>query len=302
MTVSLTAFSTAVLCAMAVAAIGCGALLSRRLHRPRPVQAAAVGAAALLVPANLYAGENPVPQAAGLAVHVATLAAVCGVVGFACAVRIGPTTAPRPRRVLAIGAHPDDLELGCGGTIAKLADSGHEVRGLVMSQGESGGSRAARPCEAVNGGRYVGAAGVQVLAFTDTELADQEADLAVAIEAAIRRFNPDILLTHSANDQHQDHRAVHRATLRAARQHSSILCYESPSATSAFQPSVFVDISDYVEVKTAAVRAHADQRAKPYMAPERVRGLAVFRGAQARTGRAEGYEPVRLLTSPGADL
>lgn len=235
-------------------------------------------------------------------VVLVSLGALCGIAALAGQLRIDTTAVPRPRRVLAIGAHPDDLELGCGGTLAKLVDSGHEVRGLVMTNGEGGGRPVVRAGEARHAGRFVGAAGLEVLSFTDTRLAEHDVEIVQAIERTVRRFNPDIVLTHSGHDQHQDHLAVHLATLRATRQHSSILCYESPSVTSAFQPSVFVDISDYVEVKTAAVGTHRDQRKKPYMTPERVRGLASFRGGQAKTPHAEGYEPVRLLGAPIGDL
>lgn len=201
----------------------------------------------------------------------------------------------RPRRVLAIGAHPDDVELGCGGTLAKFVDAGHEVRALVLSNGERGGSGATRVSEVDVGGRRIGIAGVEVLSFPDTGLADHGNALVAAIERVMERFNPDIILTHSGNDQHQDHRAVHVATLRAGRRHSSILCYESPSATADFRPSVFVDVQDYLEVKVRAVAAHRDQAGKPYMRGEQLRGLAIFRGAQAKVRHAEGYEPVRML-------
>lgn len=210
--------------------------------------------------------------------------------------------AARPRRVLAIGAHPDDLELACGGTLAKLADSGHEVHALVLSQGEGGGDRAHRAEEAHRGGALLGVASVQVRDFADTRLAQDPTALVTAIEEVVNRVNPDIILTHSANDQHQDHQAVHVATLRAARQSSSILCYESPSATPDFRPSVFIDIDDYVEAKVAAVAAHRDQLRKPYMTPDRLRGIATFRGAQAKVDSAEGYEPVRLLGNALGEL
>ncbi|MGZ4636740.1 MAG: PIG-L deacetylase family protein [Oryzihumus sp.] len=209
---------------------------------------------------------------------------------------------PHPRRVLAIGAHPDDLELACGGTLAKLSDSGHEVHALVLSHGERGGEGAARPREARAGGVLLGLTSVQVHDFLDTRLGEDPVGLVQAIEAMIRRVNPDIVLTHSGHDQHQDHQAVHEATLRAARQSTSILCYESPSATPDFRPSVFVDIDEYVEVKVAAVAAHRDQGRKPYMTPERVRGIATFRGSQAKVASAEGYEPVRLLGSALGEL
>ncbi|MBB4905147.1 PIG-L deacetylase family protein [Actinophytocola algeriensis] len=201
----------------------------------------------------------------------------------------------RSRRVLAIGAHPDDVELGCGGALAKFVDAGHEVRALVLSNGERGGAGATRVSEVDAAGRRIGIAGVTVLSFPDTDLPAHADALVAAIERVMERFNPDIILTHSGNDQHQDHRAVHLATLRAGRRHTSILCYESPSATADFRPSVFVDVQDYLEVKVRAVAAHRDQAGKPYMSGERLRGLAVFRGAQAKVRHAEGYEPVRML-------
>ena len=97
---------------------------------------------------------------------------------------------------------------------------------------------------------------------------------------------PDIILTHSRNDQHQDHHAVHLATLRAARRCSTILCFESPSVTNDFSARFFVDIGDYMDTKIAAVREHANQS-----------GKALHRGEQAKVGYAEGYEVVRALSS-----
>lgn len=211
--------------------------------------------------------------------------------------RIKPETTTQARKILAIGAHPDDLELACGATLAKLVDAGHEVRTMVMSGGSRGGDSAVRIMEAARGSEYMGAAEVCVHDFTDTSLADHNQEMVDAIEQAIRTFNPDVVITHSGNDYHQDHKAVHDATMRAARQHSSILCFESPSASRQFNPSVFVDIEDYVDVKVHAVSMHRNQKGKPYMTADRVRSLAAFRGAQVRTAFAEGFEPVRLLSS-----
>jgi LmbE family N-acetylglucosaminyl deacetylase len=230
-------------------------------------------------------------------VIIVNLAVLSGLVALVMANWIRRVPVQIPRRVLALGAHPDDIELGCGATLAKLYDSGHEVHALVMSHGERGGDASSRPEEARRGATFVGLTSVQVLDLPDRRLADSMMEMADAIEHAIHRLNPDIILTHSRNDLHQDHRAVHEASLRAARRHSAILCYESPSVTDAFQPSFFIDVEDYVDVKVTAVGLHKDQRDKPYMSPERVRGLAVYRGAQAKTRAAEAFEPVRLLGS-----
>lgn len=207
-----------------------------------------------------------------------------------------PHEAPAPSTgpVLVIGAHPDDIELGCGGTVARLTDHGRDVHVVVMSAGSNGGDAARRQQEAGRGAARLAASSVEVLDFPDTRLESRAADMVRDLDRVIREKQPTLILTHSRHDQHQDHHAVHLATVRAARGHHSILCYESPSVTREFDPSVFVDIGAYVDTKVAAIRAHRDQRSKPYMSDHRVRGIAAFRGQQARLGLAEAFEPVRL--------
>lgn len=200
----------------------------------------------------------------------------------------------RLRRVLAIGAHPDDIEIACGATLAQFHDSGYPIRVLVMTQGERGGNSNVRPAEAISGASFLGLDHVQVLDFPDTRLQEHSIEILGAIESLVQEFKPDIVLTHSSHDLHQDHCAVHEATLRAARNLGTILCYESPSVTKEFVPTFFVDIGDYIDVKIESIKEHWDQRNKPYVQPERVRGQAVFRGSQARTQYAEGFEAMRI--------
>lgn len=274
----------------------------RRLRHPGAVRWAVLAVTALLVPLNVYA--TTLPDGSGVALGVAlgsTTALILGATGVLL-LRRPERPVPRPRRILAIGAHPDDLELACGGALAKFVDAGHEVHALVMSRGAVGGAETVRLTEAQRGAAFLGARTVTVHDFPDTALAQAEQGLVGAIEAAVDHVDPDVILTHSAHDQHQDHAAVHAATLRAARQRTTILCYESPSVTRAFNPSVFIDIADHLDVKVQAVRLHRNQAGKPYMSAQRLRGLATFRGAQAKREYAEAYEPVRLLGSAVGDL
>lgn len=276
--------------------------LSRHLRHARSVRWGVLVVTALLVPVNVYAATLPGGSSTGLGIALAsTTILLLGGTGLLL-LRRTVHRAANPRRVLAIGAHPDDLELACGGTLAKLVDAGHDVHALVMSRGAVGGAEETRLLEAQRGAAFLGARTVTVHDFPDTALAQAEQGLVAAIEAAIDRLDPDVILTHSGHDQHQDHAAVHAATLRAARQRTTILCYESPSVTRAFNPSVFIDIADHLDVKVQAVRLHRDQADKPYMSAQRLRGLATFRGAQAKREFAEGYEPVRLLGSAVGDL
>ena len=201
-----------------------------------------------------------------------------------------------PGHILAIGAHPDDIEIAAGAALAKMRDTGYEISGLVMTYGEQGGNAETRPHEAEKGAQFLGLERVEVYHFTDTHLEGDGVELTRAIEKAILREKPDIIFTHSEHDLHQDHRAVYEATLRATRNYPvTILCYESPSITQDFRPTYFVDVCDYVDVKVEAIRQHWDQKGKPYMDAELVRSKLVFRGGQAKVKFAEGFEVARMI-------
>lgn len=114
--------------------------------------------------------------------------------------------------VLAIGAHPDDVELGCGGTILRLTDAGRRVGVLDLSAGEKGsrGTRKTRAAEARRASKLAGLASRETLAFPDTEIESTMA-LKKAIVAAIRRHRPRIVLAPLPHDLHPDHAAAGRA-------------------------------------------------------------------------------------------
>jgi len=137
-----------------------------------------------------------------------------------------------PGKVLAIGAHPDDIEIAAGATLSKMHDAGYHITGLIMTCGEKGGNGKVRPLEAEAGGDFVGLDEVEILHFSDAHLSDDAAMLTQAIETMIEKTQPDIIFTHSIHDLHQDHQSVYYATIRAARSlQVTILCYESPSVT-----------------------------------------------------------------------
>ncbi len=202
-----------------------------------------------------------------------------------------------PARVLAIGAHPDDIEIAAGGTLAKMRDAGYQISALVLTQGEKGGNAKNRQKEAVSGAEFLGLADIQVLDCTDTRLITDAVDVTSAIEAMIKQYQPDIIFTHSSHDLHQDHQLVYESTLRAARDtRTTILCYESPSVTQDFRPSYYVEVGDYVDIKIQAVREHRDQSKKSYMKTDLIRGKLAFRGGQAKVDYAEGFEVVRMIS------
>lgn len=200
----------------------------------------------------------------------------------------------KPRKILVLGAHPDDIEIACGGSLAKLRDAGHTIVGLIVSGGECGGNSSSRRREAMKGAEFLGINKVEIMDFPDTKLDNFVLEISKEIETVVNELKPDIVFTHSIHDIHQDHRAVHYATLRACRNLSTILCYESPSITQHFRPDVFVNIEQYIDIKIESIRKHEDQNKKRYVQPEQVYGKAIFRGTQAKLEKAEGFEAIRI--------
>jgi LmbE family N-acetylglucosaminyl deacetylase len=278
-------------------------VLRRTTRHPPVVYWLMIGVAVFLAAINLYQlldesmSEEMIVTVPWMEVvtHIITILALSSVTLLLIANKIVITRTPQPRRILIIGAHPDDMEIAAGAAMAKFHDVGYRISGLVCTCGEGGGDAQVRSDEAKHGADFMGLDEVRVLHLPDTYLKDHSVELAKAIEDMVKQVQPNLIFTHSANDIHQDHQAVHEATLRAGRNHTSILCYESPSATPDFKPLLFVDVGDYVDVKVEAVRQHRDQQDKPYMLSEVVRGKLAFRGSQAKVLYAEGFETVRLL-------
>ena len=267
----------------------------------RPVQlrrlVIALSAPLLAIDLGLIAYGRASQSAAYLPVITLNVSAVIGLAIWIGTSRITVTSTRLPRRILAVGAHPDDIELACGATLAKFIDSGHEVHALVMTHGSTGGDELTRVAEANAASQFLGLTALIVMDFPDSRLPDYGKEMIDTIEMQLLRLNPDIVLTHSAHDRHQDHHAVHMATVRAARAHPAVLGYESPSVTDEFVPRFYVDIDRYVDAKVESVRIHESQKERPYVRAEQIKALALFRGRQGTVKNAEAFETVRMLDS-----
>jgi LmbE family N-acetylglucosaminyl deacetylase len=198
------------------------------------------------------------------------------------------------RSVLAIGAHPDDIELGCGGALAAHRAAGDPVTMLVVTGGQNGpGSTAGRRAEAEAAARNLDCL-LQWGRLVDCAVTADAPTIAL-IEKAIRDVDADVIYVHAPDDSHQDHRAVTAATLSAARHGRRILHYRSPSTTR-FEPTVFVDISAHLDRKIDALSCHRSQVENSAMVdPEVVAASARHFGAQARVRYAEAFMPARFV-------
>lgn len=197
-----------------------------------------------------------------------------------------------PSSVLAVGAHPDDVEIGVGGTLAAHANAGDQLTILTLSRGAVGGEIAVRRQEARAAAEIVGAQLVH-LDFEDTFL-DPASGVTTAVEDVIADVKPDRIYTHTRSDRHQDHRAVHDSVQIAARKVPNLACYQSPSASIDFRPNRFVDIEAFLDIKLRMLAAYSSQGHRDYMAPDLVRATARY---WSRFGPGRYVEPLETIRS-----
>lgn len=206
-------------------------------------------------------------------------------------------------RILAIGAHPDDIEFGCGGTLIKYAQQGHEVSLLVMTDGGAGGEPAVRRQEQDDAARVLCARRVLWGDYPDTAI-PLDRECIQRVERAMRTIRPDFIFVHHQDDTHQDHRHLAVATVTATRYTRNVLFFEGPT-TQAFSPNVFVDIDTCLDAKIAALEAHASQVTKTNIEGlsilDLARSSAHFRGIQGRARNAEAFAPLRLFINIAPD-
>ena len=197
--------------------------------------------------------------------------------------------------VLAVGAHPDDIELGSGGTLYKAVQAGACVIALYMTRGGKCSNTVVRMRESTEAMHILGAKEVKFENFPDTEIPDSFEAINCLEQYAIK-YQPDLVLTHSINDTHQDHRRVAWLAMSAFRNVPKILAFETPRVIpAAFLPNYFVNITGCVEKKWEALRCHVSQRGKRYIAYESTVNLASFRGSQVGVAAAEAFEIVKYL-------
>jgi LmbE family N-acetylglucosaminyl deacetylase len=203
-------------------------------------------------------------------------------------------------RVLALGAHPDDIEAGCGGTLISYARSGHHVFLMVMTEGEQGAERQVRRQEQERAAKGIGVEKIYWGGYSDTKI-PTEPEVIQKIERVVREVDPHVLFVHFHDDTHQDHRNLATCTVTATRYTKNVLFYEGPT-TQNFSPTVFVDIDAVLEAKIDVLSAHASQVKKTNIEKlsivDIIRASAHFRGIQGRVTNAEAFVPLRMFVKP----
>lgn len=212
-------------------------------------------------------------------------------------------------KILAVGAHLDDIEIACGGTLAKAIIAGHQVKTLIMSKsgytnvnGNVQRSDGTAVKEGLNALHALGIQDIEILDFPTKDI-PFESDVVNAIDVCINTYNPDIIFTHHPFDTHQAHVGVSNSTIAAARRKNTVFFYEpiTPSGRSyvAFRPQLYVDIESTIELKIASLREHKSEYNK-FGAEDWITGVhsrCGFRGYEIGKKYAEAFEVLRLEMS-----
>ncbi len=217
-------------------------------------------------------------------------------------------------RVLAIGAHPDDIEIACSGTLAKCVKRGDTVIVCHVSSGNLGHVvippdelRVMRAGEAKRAGAL---AGIEVICagFDDLEIFDSNKESRDKIVDVIRYANPDFIITHAPDDYMPDHTAVSKLVFDASFT-ASLPNYKTKYGTAAklvpiyymdtlagvnFNPTEYVDISGEIDLKMKMLECHESQvvwmrEHDGIDFPDMVKTCSRYRGYQCGAEYAEGY-------------
>jgi len=205
------------------------------------------------------------------------------------------------KSILAFGAHPDDIEIGMGGTLKRLVENGQKVVACIAT---TPNQKKLREKEAK---KALSSLGVRDIVFLDMPLTEFGFNRKTIgkLDVVLNKYKPHSIFTHWTGDSHQDH--VHlTASILAATRHNNfnVYMYEQTIpggiTDASFRPQLFIDISPRLEDKIRAIKYHASQCAKYGEGwTEGLRGRAMHRGYQIKTKFAEAFEIVKVREDTG---
>ena len=198
-----------------------------------------------------------------------------------------------PTRILALGAHPDDIEIGCGGTMLRLVAERREIEVLWVVFGATPERAQEARASAAAFLEGVATAKVIVRDYRDGFLPYSGAAVKDDFEALKREFSPDLVFTHYRDDRHQDHRLISELTWNTWRDHL-ILEYEIPKYDGDFgSPNFFATLPvPTLDRKIDLVMRHfSSQAGKPWFTADLFRAVCRIRGMESSApgGFAEGF-------------
>src|ERR671927_1188860 len=188
--------------------------------------------------------------------------------------------------ILAFGAHPDDIEIGMGGTVAKLNGMGYDVNLVVATLPNfvSTDTKEQRKIEATMSAKVMGSKQPDFLDLSPDEIIFNR-KFTTLIDQIIRKYKPEAIFTQWIGDSHQDHQALTRAVIAASRDSNNLFMYETTMpggvTESAFRPQLYVDISETLEMKSNALECFDSQKIRcGDLWIDAIVGRSMYRGYQ----------------------
>jgi len=217
--------------------------------------------------------------------------------------------------VLVVVAHPDDEVLGCGGVIAKHIVQGDSVHILFMTDGvasrnESKNNAVERLAAAQDAAQILG-----INSFVNADFPDNKMDsiplldVVKEIEDQITQLQPEIIYTHHIGDLNIDHQVTHKAVMTACRPQPDFCVKEiyalkvlsstewNTPGVEVFSPNVFIDITDYIDIKKQALEVYSKEMRQPphSRSIDNVLRLNTFRGNSVGMKYAEAFMILRVI-------
>ena len=198
--------------------------------------------------------------------------------------------------ILAFGAHPDDIEIGAGGTLSKYSGQGNNIMGVVATLPQD---KEVRRTESEVAAKILGIR-INLLDISFNDLFFSR-EFARRIDEVLGEYSPDVIFTHWNGDSHQDHNALTAGVIAAARANKcSVYMYEQTLpggiVSTSFNAQMYIDISYTMDKKINSILAHKSQHEKNgdwWL--HGIRGRAMFRGSQINTSYAEAFQVVKRL-------
>jgi N-acetylglucosamine malate deacetylase 1 len=205
-------------------------------------------------------------------------------------------------RVLAIGAHTDDIELGCAGLLSRLRREGSEIKVVVFSRAEESLPEGAaadtleRECNKSMAHLGLGAPSLIVKRIPVRRFLEFRQSILDDLFAIKKQFEPLLVLTVSGRDTHQDHQVIHNESVRAFRS-ATILAYEIPWNQLETSTQLFVELTaEDLDIKSAMIAEYKSQSSlgRRYMDGNYAQTAALFRGYQSKMALVEAYEVITM--------
>jgi LmbE family N-acetylglucosaminyl deacetylase len=190
------------------------------------------------------------------------------------------------KKIVAIGAHPDDIEMNIGGTLIKHTQRGDDVYYIVCTLGIGGlsGDLKIREKETINAANILGAK-LQILDFPVLKLNKPSIEFVNIIKSVLEKINPDRVYTHTPYDYHQVHITVSECVTKASQHIPQVLFFESISSGNLdFTPNAYVDISNYIDTKIKSIECHITQSKKLYLQSKVIRSFGYVRYTMGKIG------------------